>query len=539
MTRERLEMSEVPAEDSIDLVERNLGDHLRLAVDRHGDREFVVFTPDTSTGGEREQRWTYRDMLERAEQVARALLERFAPGDRVAIWSANSADWISFEFGAALAGIVFVTVNPALVASELKHVLGQSGAAGIVLTRSWRTNAMLESVEQIKAELPNLREVILLDEWDSFLATADPTTTLPEVDPHQPMMIQYTSGTTGLPKGVVLSHFGCVNNGRLMIPRFELGEQSRWLAVLPLFHVGGSVINTIGALSAGGTLILTDKFDATEAVEAIEREAVTYVAAVPTMLLAMLEVQRQAPRDLSSLRAVMGGGATVPPDMIRSIEEGLGVPFGTMYGSTETSAMVTNSRLDDSLEDKSTTAGPPIPRVSLRITDPKSGQVVPVGEVGSIEVRGFGVMKEYFEMPEETAQAVDPDGWLTTGDLGSVDHRGYLSVRGRLKEMIIRGGENIYPAEIEKVLHDHPAVGLVAVVGAPDDRLGEEVMAFVQLREGASATEEELADFAGTRLARFKVPRRWKLVDDFPLTPSGKVQKHLLETADNVGTRPS
>ena len=518
-----LTMSEVPADESIPLVERALGDHLRDAAARYGEREMVVFAPDAGP----EERLTYAQMLDTAESVARALLARFEPGERVAIWSPNHVRWLAFQFGAALAGIPIVTVNPALKAHEVTHVLGQSRCAGVVVAHEWRNNPIAEIADQVAEGLPDLRQVIRLDEWDAFLVGADSATSLPVVDPHQPMMIQYTSGTTGLPKGVVLSHYGCVNNARLMVPRFDLGEASRWLGVLPLFHVGGSVINAIGSLSAGGTLILMQQFDAEAALDAIEREGVTYMAAVPTMLLAMLEAQRRNPRDLSSLSAVMGGGATVPPDMIREIEEGLGVPFGTMYGSTETSAMVTNSWLGDSLADKSTTAGPPIPGVGVRITSTETGEVVPVGVVGTIEVRGFGIMCEYFDMPEETAAAV-VDGWLNTGDLGSVDGRGYLTVRGRSKEMIIRGGENIYPAEIEKVLQDHPAVSLVAVVGVPHDRLGEEVAAYVQRVPGVDGGEDDLADFARERLARFKVPSRWVFVDEFPLTPSGKVQKHRL-----------
>ncbi len=518
-----LTKSEVPVDESVPLVERSLGDHLRNAVSQHADREMLIFVPN----GGPEQRLTYEDVLEQSEAVARGLLTRFSPGERVAIWSPNETRWLLFQFGAALAGITMVTVNPALVADEVRHVLGQSRCAGVVVADEWRTNPIARIAEEVAATLPDLREVIRLADLDALANEGDPQVALPEVDPHQPMMILYTSGTTGLPKGVVLSHYGCVNNARLMVPRFELDDASRWLGVLPLFHVGGSVINAMGSLSVGGTLILMDQFDAEEAVQTIERERVTYMAAVPTMLLAMLEVQRREGYDISSLAAVMGGGATVPPEMVRAIEEGLGVPFGTMYGSTETSAMVTNSRLDDSLADKSSTAGPPIPGVELRITDVESGDVVPVGVVGTIEVRGFGVMREYFDMPEETAAAV-VDGWLDTGDLGSVDHRGYLTVAGRTKEMIIRGGENIYPAEIEKVLHDHPAVGMVAVVGVPDDRLGEEVAAFVQLAAGATAGAEDLEAFAREKLARFKVPRQWVFVEEFPLTPSGKVQKHRL-----------
>ena len=521
----RLTKSEVPPDCSANLVDTSLGAHFAAAAAQHPEREFLIFASDDGVT----QRLTYGDMVERATVAAHALLSEFDVGERVAIWAPNNVEWVTFQLGAALAGLTIVTVNPALVAAEVQHILSQSRAAGIVHADEWRGNQMTEIVAELSPALSDLRTVIPLGEWDDFVSREHPVADLPMVDAGSPMMIQYTSGTTGQPKGVVLSHHGCVNNARMMVHRFELPEASRWLGVLPLFHVGGSVINIIGTMSVGGTLVLQDKFDADEAVRALEEESINYVAAVPTMLLAMIEVQREAPRDISSLCAVMGGGATVPPEMVRAIESGLGVPFGTMYGSTETSAMVTNSRLDDSVEDKSSNAGPPIPQVEVRITNPDTGAVVDVGSVGSIEVRSFGVMMEYFDMPAETAAAIDEDGWFTTGDLGSVDDRGYLTIRGRLKEMIIRGGENIYPAEIEKVLHDHEAIGMVAVVGVPDERLGEEIAAFVQLRPGHACTANDLEAFARSRLARFKVPRKWHLVDEFPLTPSGKVQKHRLD----------
>ncbi len=526
--------SEVPPDCSADLVVTSLGEHFTNTAAAHPTREFLIFTNAEGVT----ERLTYGHMVERATAAAQALLSEFEVGERVAIWAPNNVEWVTFQLGAALAGITIVTINPALVAAEVHHILSQSRAAGIVHDGEWRGNPMADIVAELAPTLPDLRTVVHLGEWDQFVSKVRPLQRLPIVEPESPMMIQYTSGTTGQPKGVVLSHHGCVNNARMMVHRFDLPEASRWLGVLPLFHVGGSVINVIGTMSVGGTLILQDKFDAAEAVRVMEAESVNYVAAVPTMLLAMLEVQREVERDLSFLCAVMGGGATVPPEMVRSIESGLGVPFGTMYGSTETSAMVTNSRLDDSVEDKSSNAGPPIPQVGLRITDPQTGEVVDVDTVGSIEVRSFGVMMEYFDMPVETAAAIDDDGWFTTGDLGSVDSRGYLTVRGRLKEMIIRGGENIYPAEIEKVLHDHPAIAMVAVVGVPDERLGEEIAAFVQVRPGHECTANELDTFARSRLARFKVPRKWHIVDEFPLTPSGKVQKHLLDEGSGRALLP-
>ena len=512
------------ADPSEPIVDSTVGALLRRTAAEVPDRTALV----SGVPGQQDRRWTYASLLADAERCAWSLLEWFSPGDRVAVWAPNIPEWVVLEIGAALAGVVLVTVNPAYRPAELAYVLRQSGASGLFLTREFRGNPMLATFESVQPDLPALEHrVVFDDEWDAFCEMGVPGQgELPEVAPDDAAQIQYTSGTTGFPKGALLHHRGIVNNGRLCAQRFEVRDGDVWINPMPLFHTGGCVLGALGSVSARATHIPILLFDPAMVLALIESERGNVMGAVPTMLIALMEHPDFHRRDLSSLRSVLSGGSTVPADLVRRIESTLGVRFGIVYGQTESSPVITQTRLDDSPDDKALTIGQPLPQTEVKIVDPATGDVVPVGVVGELCTRGYLVMKGYYEMPEATAEAIDADGWLHTGDLCSMDERGYCTVEGRLKDMIIRGGENIYPREIEELLFTHPGVADVAVVGIPDDKWGEIVGAFI--RRSGEVGEAELRSFVRERLAPQKAPERWWFVDEFPLTPSGKVQKFVL-----------
>ncbi|MFL6089991.1 MAG: AMP-binding protein [Aeromicrobium sp.] len=514
------------ADESVPILETTVGGVLRESAARHGSaRALVEGTPALP---EDRRRWTFDELLADAERVAGALLERFQPGERVAVWAPNIPEWVLLEFGAGIAGIILVTVNPAYKAKELEYVLRQSGSAGIFLVPEFRGNPMAESLASVRANLPALRESVLFTDWDAFLASCPPEPSFPQVKPTDPVQIQYTSGTTGFPKGALLTHRGLTNNSRLFVTILGIQPGDTVVNPFPLFHTAGCALGVLGAVQAGACLVPVYAFDPTLMLELIEAERAEFAMGVPTALLAMLECPDLAKRDLSTLRVVGSGGATVPAELVKRIERELGVQFSIIYGSTECSPIITQVRLDDEFADKTETLGRPIPQTDVKIIDPDTGEIVPMGEVGELCARGYCVMAGYFEMPEQTAQSIDTEGWYHTGDLASMDERGFLRIEGRLKDMIIRGGENIYPREIEDLLFEHPKIAEVAVVGVPDDHWGEAVAAFVRVASGEETTGEELFAYCREHLAPHKTPRHWRFVDAFALTASGKVQKFVL-----------
>jgi fatty-acyl-CoA synthase len=520
-----LSQSYWPADTSEPILETTVGGILRDAAARAADLPALVEgVPDPAA----RRRWTYGELLEQSQGVARALLGRFAPGERVAVWANNIPEWVLLEFGAALAGMTLVTVNPAYRSGELAYVLKQSRANGIFLVPEYRGNPMAASLEALRPELAELREAILFSEWDAFCRSGSPTEQLPEVRPEDAAQIQYTSGTTGFPKGAVLHHRGITNTARLAAQRRGIARGDAWVNPLPLFHTGGCVMRTLGPVQQLATHVLMPFFDPALQLELIESERGTVLDGVPTMVIAMLEHPDLARRDLSSLRSAYSAGATVSPELVRRIESTLSIPVLIGFGQTEASPGITMAHLDDPPEDRATSLGRPLPQTEVKIVDPATGQTVPPGTVGELCTRGYLVMRGYFENPEATAAAVDADGWLHTGDLGSMDARGYCYFAGRLKDMIIRGGENIYPREIEQLLFSHPKVADVAVVGLPDPTWGEQVAAFVRPAVSQHPTAEELFAFCRLHLAPHKTPRYWEFVEGFPLTPSGKVQKFVL-----------
>jgi fatty-acyl-CoA synthase len=503
-----------------------LGQLLQWAAQTAPDRiALIAGVPDPNN----RRQWTYAELYAQSLRAAQALRARFEPGERVAIWAHNIPEWIMTEFGAAMAGVILVTVNPGLRSSEVEYVLKQSRAAGVMVVPEFRGNPMLATVEALQSRLPELREIICFDRWDAFLASGDiAKPELPIVRSIDPVMIQYTSGTTGFPKGALLHHRGLVNNGAHTADRAGIADGAVQLTTMPLFHTGGCVCCVIGAVSQRATQVLVEAFDPGLVIELMQSYRCNAMLGVPTMLVAMMEHPSFASADLSSVKAIYSGGSTVPAAIVTALEQQLGAPFTIVFGQTECSPVALMTWATDTIADKAETIGTPMPNVEVKIVHPDTGQTVPIGEIGEICTRGYHVMLGYFENEAATRAAIDPEGWLHTGDLGAMDARGYCTVEGRLKDMIIRGGENIYPRELEEVLFRHPAVGDVAVIGLPDARWGEVVAAFIRPPPGATVDKEELFNYLREHLAPHKTPRHWFVVEAMPLTGSGKIQKFKL-----------
>lgn len=514
-------MSYWPADESMPVLESTIGSVLRDTAARQ-PQAWAVIDGDDPSG----RRWTYRQLLADAERIAAGLLSRFKPGERVALWGPSSPEWLEIEYGAALAGIGVVTVNPGLKAEELHYVLCQSNAVGIILVDEFRGNPMRQWLEQITGSLPQLRADLPLVAWQSWAKTPDEHAEWPNVQPDDVVQIHFTSGTTGRPKGAMLHHRGVTNNMRFHKDRLGLVPGDIFLNPTPMFHVGGAVLANLTSLAAGACLVPVQRFDPAQVLDLIPELDVNAMIGVPTMYIDLLAEHARRPRRAESLRVVMVGGALASPDLITSLQTRFGASVRNVYGQTECGSIIATTVGDDTVADIAETVGRPMPRIEVKVVD-RDGAVVPCGEPGELCVRGYEVMHGYCDMPMETKEALDEDGWLRTGDVCTADERGYLRIVSRVKEMIIRGGENIFPAEIEDVLRRHPAVADVAVVGVPDGRLGEVVGAAVRL--DGTATEEELRLFATGLLSREKVPQHWRIVDAFPLTASGKVRKQDLK----------
>jgi fatty-acyl-CoA synthase len=516
-------LSYLPADATEPVFDISIGDALRKAAATWPNRlALIEGIPEKDA----RRRWTFEELLVESERVARAL-RRFASGEHVAIWAANVPEWVLVEFGAALAGVTLVTVNPAYLGDELAFVLKQSRACGVIVQDVYRSRDLVGAVEAVRDTLPRLREVIALSTWPEFIGGGDPAAPLPKVTAADVAQIQYTSGTTGRPKGARLTHRNLANNGRIYARTIGADASDIWVNPMPMFHTAGCGLCTLGALQTGGTQVLPPGYDPELMLRLFEEERGTITICVPTMLIRMLDSPDIGERDLSSWRLVTLGGAPVPPELVRrALERGVKVAIG--FGQTEASPYLTHTLPDDPHPDWISTVGRPLPQTEIKIVDPKTGETLPHGEIGEICARGYSIMKDYFDDPLATRSAIDPEGWLHTGDLGSLDEYGYCRVQGRHRDLIIRGGENIYPREMEDLLYTHPAILGAAVVGIPDRDWGEVPVAFVQLKPGHVASGEELMEFCRQRHASYKVPRVWRIVEQFPQTASGKIQKFVL-----------
>src|SRR5215472_3435382 len=446
-----------PADTSQLVLELTTGDLLRLAASDAGTHTAIIEAAPPGapslTGAEHTgRRWTYGQLLEEAEQCAHWLLTQFSPGERITIWAPNVPEWVILQFGAALAGLVVVTANPALRAAELRYVLEQSRSAGLFYTAAFRGSDMAAIAREATAGLPGLRAIFCFTDWRATVGAHRAGGSLPAVRPGDAAQIQYTSGTTGFPKGALLHHRGLVTNARFMIGRTQLPRRGVMVSAMPLFHTAGCAMGVLGCAHQRACYVLCQLFDPALVLAAAQDYRANLLPGVPTMLIAMLGHPGFDQFDLSRLSVVLSGGSPVPPELARRAEQRFGVQFTTVYGQTELSPVVTQTSPDDSAEDKASTAGRPLPQVEVAVRDPVTRETVPAGQPGEICARGYQAMLGYFDMPERTAETIDPDGWLHTGDLGILDDRGYLRVTGRIKDMIIRGGENIYATEIEQVL---------------------------------------------------------------------------------------
>ncbi|MFG0283125.1 MAG: AMP-binding protein [Phycisphaerales bacterium JB039] len=543
------------------LIGLTIDEHLREIVRRWPQRDAVVSIPQG-------QRVSYERLDREVEAVARGLIGLgVGPGDRVGIWATDNLEWVLMQLATARIGVILVNINPAYRIGELRHALRLAQVNCLVLMPRFRSSDYVGMVRELVPEaasceperlrshlLPQLRQVVVYDPEDiarrerwapGFYTWADlleagaaaPTESVARraesFDADDPVNIQFTSGTTGFPKAVVLTHHNILNNALFTAKAMGFTEQDRLCVPVPFYHCFGMVVSNLACLSTGACIVIpSDHFEAGATLKAIQDERCTAVHGVPTMFLAELEHPEFKSFDLSSLRTGIMAGAPCPPELMRRVMNDMGcreILIG--YGQTECSPIATLTHAEDSVERRTQTVGTPIPHQECKVIDPETGQIQPRGVPGEVCMRGYHVMRGYYAQPEETARTIDERGWLHSGDVGVMSPDGYVAITGRIKDMIIRGGENIYPAEIEAFFYEHPDVEEVAVFGVPDEKLGEEVGAWVRLRNGQDISAEQLQEWARGRIAHYKVPRRIWFVSSFPTTVTGKIQKNRIRDA--------
>jgi len=511
------------------LLGETVGALLDRVAARFGDRDALV---DCASG----RRWDYRQLQLDVDALAVGLLELgIDKGDRVGLWAPNCPEWTLVQFATAKIGAVLVNINPSYRTHELAYVLNQSGCRLLIAAREVRGSVYTDMVDSVRDELVALETAIYLGspEWDALSASdgADPQDRLharaAKLSPDDAINIQYTSGTTGFPKGATLSHHNIVNNGFFVGELCGYTEADRVCIPVPFYHCFGMVMGNLGAVAHGAAMIIpAPTFDAAATLKAVQDERCTSLYGVPTMFIAELALPDFATYDLSSLRTGIMAGSPCPVEVMKRVINDMGCREVTIcYGMTETSPVSTQTRVDDALDRRVSTVGAVHPHVEVKVVDPETGLTVPRVTPGELCTRGYSVMLGYWNEPEKTAEAIDAARWMHTGDLATMDDAGYLNIVGRIKDLVIRGGENIYPREIEEFLYTHPAVADVQVVGVPDERYGEELCAWIRLRDGQTATDDDIRDFCRSQLARFKVPRYVLFVDEFPMTVTGKVRK--------------
>jgi fatty-acyl-CoA synthase len=483
---------------------------------------------EVDAGGAFTRSWTYAELLHDAERLGRALASRHAPGARIAVYANNAPEWVLLEMGAALAGLVLVTVNPASIERELRYIVEQSGAEAIYCVESFRGNPLAQIARAVSADVPAVRHCMLLSDHAS-LFEGEETGTPRAPRPDDAAQIQYTSGTTGQPKGALLHHGGLVRNAADLLQDGGVGSGAVFVLCTPLFHTTGCAVQVLGALAVGATMLLPPAFDPALTARLIAREKLSFALFIPTMMIAVMEAAARDGHDLSSIEHILAGGAMVAPELWRKAWDAFGARVQIAYGQTECSPIITRCTADDSLEDMTQTVGRAAPHTEVSIRDPRTNAVVPIGVQGEICCRGYQLMLGYNDNRQATAATIDAEGWLHTGDLGTMDARGYVRITGRVKEMIIRGGENLFPVEIENAMLEHDAVVEVAVVGIPDETWGETVACFLRCNSaGVRPGDADLKAFVRERLSPQKTPQHWVWIEQWPLTGSGKIQKFRL-----------
>jgi fatty-acyl-CoA synthase len=525
---------------AVPLLGETIGENLRRVVEQHGDREALVVR---SQG----YRATYRELWEQTARAARGLMARgVEPGDRVGIWAPNRFEWVIVQYATARIGAILVNINPAYKGTELEYVLNQSGIGLLLLSRAFRQSDYVGMLGSVRDRCPSLRDSLVLDDdWDALLADADrvPEAALSEREAalqfDDAINIQYTSGTTGFPKGATLSHHNILNNGFFIGETLGYGPEDRVCIPVPFYHCFGMVLGNLACTTHGSCMVIPgEAFDPQSVLETVQAERCTSLYGVPTMFIAELDHPEFERFDLSSLRTGIMAGSPCPIEVMRRVQSRMHMQEVTIcYGMTETSPVSTQTALDDPLEKQVGSVGRVHPHVEIKIVDPASGAIVLRDAPGELCTRGYSVMLGYWNNDEATRGAIDAARWMHTGDLATMDEEGYVNIVGRIKDMIIRGGENIYPREIEEYLYTHPDVSDVQVIGVPSARYGEEVMAWVKVREGASLSTDDLDAYCRGKIATYKIPRYWKLVDGFPMTVTGKIQKFRMreQAVDELG----
>ncbi|MCY7755718.1 AMP-binding protein [Bacillus haynesii] len=533
-----------------ELLHLTIGKLLEKTAANAPDHEAVVY-PD------RGLRYTYRQFDQLCRKAAKGLIALgIDKGEHVAIWASNTPEWLTAQFASAKTGAVLVTVNTNYQLSELEYVLKQSDATTLILMESYRGTSYIDILYKLIPELkesepgrlaskrlPFLKNIILMGDtrhpgmylWDDILKLSESVSEkaldrrMERLKEHDVINMQYTSGTTGFPKGVMLTHSNLANNAANIAECMNLSKKDRMCIPVPFFHCFGCVLGNLACVTAGATMVPVQEFSPKEVLSAVETEKCTALHGVPTMFIAELNDQDFASYDLSSLRTGIMAGSNCPIEVMKKVIDNMGMSEITIaYGQTEASPVITQTRVNDSLKRRVETVGRALPNVEVKITEPGTNQEVARGVQGELCTRGYHVMKGYYKNPEATAAVIDEDGFLHTGDLAVMDEEGYCRITGRLKDMIIRGGENIYPREIEEFLYKHPNILDVQIVGVPDETFGEEVSAWIKLKSGASMTADELKAYCKGKIARYKIPRYIAFVEEFPMTASGKVQKFKL-----------
>jgi fatty-acyl-CoA synthase len=507
-----------------------IGDNFDRTVATYGDREALV---EFATG----RRWTYQQLADEVDAVAKGLVDLgVTRGDRVGIWSPNCAEWTFTQYATAKIGAILVNINPAYRVHELKYVLNQAGIRTLISAPAFRTSDYAAMIDEVRPECPALEDVILIgqEDWTSLVAIGRGGSAAlleelqAELSADDPINIQYTSGTTGFPKGATLSHHNILNNGFFVGEMCGYTEADRICIPVPFYHCFGMVMGNLAATSHGACMVIpAPAFDPAATLTAVAAEECTSLYGVPTMFIAELADPAFDAYDLSSLRTGIMAGSPCPVEVMNQVIDRMGMAEVTIaYGMTETSPVSTQTRADDSLERRVSTVGRVLPHLEVKVVDPETGRTLPRGTPGELCTRGYSVMLGYWEQPDKTAEAIDSARWMHTGDLAVVDDEGYLNITGRIKDMVIRGGENVYPREIEEFLYTHPDILDAQVIGVPDERYGEELMVWVRMREGATPlTAEAVHEFCQGKLAHYKVPRYVHVVDEFPMTVTGKIRK--------------